>query len=191
VIIVKLGGSLYASPHLKEWCDQLASIHQQSVVIVPGGGPFADQVRDADSIWKLSDAVAHNMAVMGMQQFGCLLAHLNTDLKVIETINSISSTGAMVWLPYNDVVAECDYPKDWRTTSDSLALWLACKLSANHLCLIKSAKIDCKSTHQLIDSDLVDNYFPIAANNYSGQVHFYHASQSTNFLKDINNGKFN
>ncbi len=191
MIVVKIGGSLYASPYLKKWCDRLANIHQQSVVIVPGGGPFADQVRDADNKWKLSEAVAHEMAVMGMQQFGCLLAYLNNNLKVIETVKSIFSADAMIWLPYNDVVSECDYPKNWQTTSDSLALWLACKLSANHLCLVKSTQIDNKPTNQLIDSSLVDNYFSIAAKNYSGQIHFYCASQSNNFLKDVNNGKFN
>ena len=191
MIIVKIGGSLYSSPHLKAWCDQLASIHQQSIVIVPGGGPFADQIREVDNKWKLSDTLAHNMAVMSMQQFGCLLANVNKKLKIIDTINSISGTGAMLWLPYNDVVTECDYPENWQTTSDSLALWLACKSSANHLCLVKSAEIDDKSTDQLIDSDLVDSYFSTAAKNYSGQIHFYHASQSNHFLKDINNGKFN
>ncbi|MFK7794218.1 MAG: uridylate kinase [Gammaproteobacteria bacterium] len=190
MIIVKIGGSLYASSYLKQWCDRLASTHQQPIVIVPGGGPFADQVREVDHKWELSDTLAHEMAVMGMQQYGCLLTHINQELKVIETINSISDIGAMVWLPYNDVVAECDYPKNWQTTSDSLALWLACKISANHLCLIKSAEIDDKSTDELINSNLVDDYFPIAIKNYSGKTHFYHASQSNNFSQDIKNGKF-
>jgi aspartokinase-like uncharacterized kinase len=191
VIIVKIGGSLYASPHLKEWCEQLAEIHQQPIVIVPGGGPFTDQVRDADQKWKLSDAVAHNMAVMGMQQFGLLISSINNNIKPLETLNNIASENPVVWLPYKDVLADCGYPKNWQTTSDSLALWLACKLSADHLCLVKSAKVDNQSTEELASADIVDNYFSIAADNYSGSIHFYHASQATHFIKDLNNGKFN
>jgi aspartokinase-like uncharacterized kinase len=191
VIIVKVGGSLYASQYLKEWCDQLASIHQQPIIIVPGGGPFVDQVRDADKQWKLSDVVAHNMAVMGMQQFGLLMTSINDYLKPLENLNNIKNENPVVWLPYNDVLADCDYPKNWQTTSDSFALWLACKLSADHLCLVKSADVNNESIEQLASVDVVDNYFPIAADNYSGNIHFYHASHATHFLKDINNGKFN
>tara|TARA_R110002096_G_scaffold10092_7_gene39116 strand:+ start:497 stop:1072 length:576 start_codon:yes stop_codon:yes gene_type:complete len=191
VIIVKIGGSLYASPHLKEWCDQLARIHQQTLVIVPGGGPFADQVRAANKQWNLSDAVAHDMAVMAMQQYGCLLANLNGSLKVANSFKDIQDTGSTIWLPYSDVISECDYPKNWQTTSDSLALWLACKLSANHLCLVKSCEVDDSLIQQLADSEQVDGYFSTAARKFLGQTHFYHASQSTKFLNDVNNGKFN
>ena len=191
MIIVKVGGSLYASPYLKQWCDQLASIHPQPIIIVPGGGPFADQVRDVDQQWNLSEVVAHNMAVMGMQQFGLLISAINKNIEPLDTIKKITNETPVVWLPYQDVLTDCDYPKNWHTTSDSLALWLACNLSANHLCLVKSATIDDQSTQQLMSSDLVDNYFSTAVGNYSGHVHFYHASDSSHFVKDINNGKFN
>ena len=191
MIIVKLGGSLYASPYLKQWCDQLASIHQQSIVIVPGGGPFVDQVRDADKQWNLSEATAHEMAVIGMQQFGLLIGDINQKIKPLETINNVTSRNPFVWLPYQDVLDDCDYPKNWQTTSDSLALWLACKLSAGHLCLVKSTDMDDQSSEQLADSDLVDDYFSTAMANYLGHIHFYHASHATHFINDLNNGKFN
>ena len=90
MIIVKVGGSLYASPYLKQWCDQLASIHQQPIIIVPGGGPFADQVRDVDQQWNLSEVVAHNMAVMGMQQFGLLISAINKNIEPLDTIKKIT-----------------------------------------------------------------------------------------------------
>jgi aspartokinase-like uncharacterized kinase len=191
VILVKIGGSLYASAYLKQWCDQLASVHQQKIVIVPGGGPFADQVRDADKQWKLSAAVAHSMAVMGMQQFGLLISSINENIYLLETVNAITNKNPAVWLPYQDVLNDCNYPKNWQTTSDSLALWLANKLSAHHICFIKSAEINNQTTEQIISSDLVDDYFPTAAANYSGNIHFYHASHATNFVNDLNNGKFN
>ncbi|MDW3094949.1 MAG: amino acid kinase [Gammaproteobacteria bacterium] len=190
MIIIKIGGSLYSSSYLKEWCDQLAGI-KVPIIIVPGGGPFADQVRDVDNKWHLSDNTAHNMAVMGMQQFGCLLININNKLSPLESSNNLFADKPYVWLPYQDLSTECDYPRNWQITSDSLAVWLACKMSASHLCLVKSAQIDIYSTDQYISTELVDSYFSDATKNYSGQIHFYHASQSQHFISDINNGKFN
>lgn len=189
MIIIKIGGSLYSSDHLREWCDLIASI-QLPIVIVPGGGPFADQVREADNKWKLSDIIAHNMSVMGMQQFGSLLLNINNNLSPLVSANDAIEAKSYVWMPHNDVSTECNYPHNWQTTSDSLAVWLACKLSASHLCLVKSAQIESCSTEQLLSSELVDGYFSQAVKNYAGQIHFYHASQSIDYLTDINNGKF-
>ncbi len=36
------------------------------VVIVSGGGPFADQVRDAQKRWKFNDQQAHQIALHAM-----------------------------------------------------------------------------------------------------------------------------
>lgn len=190
MVIVKLGGSLYLSPYLKTWCDQIARIHSDTVIIVPGGGPFADQVRDADAQWNLSKAISHKMAVMGMQQFGLLMLNFNKNLKSIESIKGEINLGAGVWMPYKDVVEYCDYPANWQTTSDSLALWLADELTASHLCIVKSANVLDVSPEQIVESDVVDDNFSIAVKEFSGSVHFYHSSQADLFANDVNNGKF-
>ena len=64
------------------------------------------------------------------------------------------------------------------------------QLSADHLCLVKSAQIDNKTTEQLVSSDLVDDYFSIAKDNFLGQIHFYHSSSSKKFMEDLHNEKF-
>ena len=190
MIVVKMGGSLYSSPHLQEWINELAAISQQTIVIVPGGGPFAEQVRDADAKWGLADDVAHHMAVLGMQQFGYMLTSLNANIASIESFRDVVGKGTYVWLPSKDVNTECHYPEDWQTTSDSLAIWLACQLSAQHLCLVKSADIK-KTTEQLVNSDLVDDYFSTAMDSYSGEIHFYHSSLAKKFMEDLRNEKLN
>ena len=43
-IVVKLGGSHAFATHLRAWLDALAQAGG-NVVVVPGGGPFADAVR--------------------------------------------------------------------------------------------------------------------------------------------------
>ena len=55
MLVVKLGGSLYGSQYVSQWLHQLAQLKTQKVVIVPGGGPFADCVRDADQAHHLSN----------------------------------------------------------------------------------------------------------------------------------------
>lgn len=190
MIIVKLGGSLYASAELKLWCDYLANTQQLQVIIVPGGGPFADQVRHASSQWNLSELNAHKMAMLAMQQYGLLISNLNTNLIPIDSYEDINSHTHCVWMPFRDVLNECDYPENWQTSSDSLALWLANKLSVKHLCIVKSAQIEDKSNSQLIHSNIVDEYFPVAAKKYLGSIHFYCVSQFKKFLNDIHHGKF-
>ena len=45
-LVVKLGGSLHASPALAHWLTALKR-YPRPLTIVPGGGPFADAVRAA------------------------------------------------------------------------------------------------------------------------------------------------
>ena len=44
------------------------------IVVVPGGGPFADAVRDFDRSLGLSPHTAHWMALLAMDQYGHVLA---------------------------------------------------------------------------------------------------------------------
>jgi len=61
LIVVKLGGSLLADP--QQWRAALSTLTSAAksyrLVIVPGGGPFADVVRSIDERFRLSDDAAH------------------------------------------------------------------------------------------------------------------------------------
>ncbi len=181
MIVVKIGGSLCTSPpYLKNWLDQLALIKSEDVVIVPGGGPFADQVRTASAEWKISDEISHQMAVLAMQEFSLLMMGINKTLVPLHSYKDVSiNSGVKVWMPYSDVCDECNYPQNWQTTSDSLAVWLAVKLSADELYIVKSAEINNKSTDELVNSDWVDDYFAKAIMQFNGKVKFFHSSQSS------------
>ena len=49
------------------------------MVIVPGGGAFADQVRLAQQHWQFDDKTAHSMAILAMQQMALLFKGLKGD----------------------------------------------------------------------------------------------------------------
>ncbi len=142
--VVKVGGSLLGSPELERWLKIFVKFSDGNIIIVPGGGVFADAVRDAQKLSKISDACAHRLAVLAMDQFGLLLANLNpllaTAASELEIAERTWQHRAIVWLPSKMVLVEDSIPQSWDVTSDSLAAWLAEKLDAQHLILLKSDK---------------------------------------------------
>lgn len=163
--IIKLGGSLLGSAELARWLELFAHYGDGQLVIVPGGGIFADAVRESQKRSHCSDEVAHRMAVMAMDQYGVLLAGLNPALVTASSELEIAERGwqhrAIVWLPSAMVNADDTIPTNWQLSSDSLAAWLAAKLNAEHLVIVKSARPDAAqaSVRDLIDSGLVDAHF--------------------------------
>ena len=86
--VVKLGGSHATGPHLKDWLNAIAA-EAGSIAIVPGGGPFAQAVREAQAPIGYDDRAAHVMALMAMAQFGVALASLNPALELTTSRSAI------------------------------------------------------------------------------------------------------
>lgn len=141
--IVKLGGSLYDAPQLREWTSALAAHWAGRVVVVPGGGPYADQVRAAQRLWQFDDGIAHRMALLAMDQFGMQLCGLGEGLVPVQTpadMPALLQAGQIpVWLPAQCLTGNPAIPESWDISSDSIALWLAGILAAQGLLLVKSA----------------------------------------------------
>ena len=142
VWVVKVGGSLLGSPELERWLGLFAKFSDGNIIIVPGGGVFADAVRHAQKVSKISEECAHKLAVLAMDQFGLLLANMNPDLAVAKTEMEIDERTwqhrCIIWLPSQMVLADDSIPKSWDVTSDSIAAWLAEKVNAQQLVLVKS-----------------------------------------------------
>jgi 5-(aminomethyl)-3-furanmethanol phosphate kinase len=142
--VVKIGGSLLGSPELERWLEIFVKFSDGKIIIVPGGGVFADAVRNAQKISNITDAAAHRLAVLAMDQYGHLLHSLNPHLATAASECEIDERTwqhrAIVWLPSQMVLADDTIPQNWDVTSDSIAAWLATKLNAKHLVLLKSDK---------------------------------------------------
>jgi aspartokinase-like uncharacterized kinase len=143
--IVKIGGSLAADESLQDWLDVIAGRGGGRVVLVPGGGDFADLVRDAQDAFAFSDAVAHRMAILAMEQFGLMLSGLQPELVPVESLEALHAVvrhgRVPVWLPGSMTKGALDVPASWDVTSDSLAAWLAATLNAERLVLVKACAI--------------------------------------------------
>jgi aspartokinase-like uncharacterized kinase len=138
--IVKLGGSMAADAVLDEWIAALAG-SGAPLVIVPGGGPFADQVRAAQKRMGFSDRAAHAMAILAMDQFGHVILDRDdrlTPARSLQDMECALQDGKIaVWLPSSLAIPASDIRASWDITSDALAAWLAGKLGADALLLVK------------------------------------------------------
>lgn len=162
--IVKLGGSHASSPHLKDWLKAIAA-EAGSIVIVPGGGPFADAVRTAQVSIGYHDRAAHAMALMAMTQFGLALASLNPALRLAASrsaiLRALKDRKVPVWSPER-IARAAALPETWDLTSDSLAAWLAGALKASQLVVVKHGRFETATVnaHDLAARGVVDRLFP-------------------------------
>ena len=167
--VIKLGGSLLSSGSLKEWLSIIVEHGAGKVVIVPGGGIFADQVRNAQQKLKFDYKAAHQMALLAMEQYAHLLQSYAPDLSLSDSIEEIEKAISLnqvpVWLPFKMINPCQDVSINWNLTSDSLAIWLADKLNVEHTMLVKSVSASNTDygnakARQLSESEMVDKDFP-------------------------------
>ena len=163
--VVKLGGSLLRDPLLPAWLSRLAAQAAWQTVIVPGGGPFADAARAVQKEWRVNDVCAHNMAVLGMAQSAHLLHGLEPRLALADSDASLRACldagRAAIWLPLSLQRAAPDALTTWDVTSDSLAAWLALRLGARSVVLVKSCPVPPQATPDaLATAGIVDRAFP-------------------------------
>ena len=190
MIILKLGGSLLSKPILQEWLTLAAEQGKGQVVIVPGGGVFADQVRETQQQWHYNDAIAHQMAILAMHQMALLFQGLSAELVLIEKIENIRPTlqahKVVVWLPLMAELNALNIPATWDVTSDSLAAYLGQELVAKQLILVKSAKIiDSDNMQQWTEKGLVDKALSATVNKLNIAVECLQSDQLPQFKQRL------
>jgi 5-(aminomethyl)-3-furanmethanol phosphate kinase len=165
LIVVKLGGSLHRDPMLPQWLRLLCGMGRGKAVIVPGGGAFADLVREHQAHWGFNDLSAHNMAVLAMMQSALMMQAMAEGMMkgagerpaeggqpaaskamVLAATpaairRSLRDDRVVIWLPRNWLRQQRDGMTHWGATSDSLAAALASSLGADRLVLVKSCEI--------------------------------------------------
>jgi hypothetical protein len=139
--VLKVGGSLADHPaSLRKLCKELASLAENyRLLIVPGGGKFADNVREFDKAYMLSNTVSHRMAVLAMDQYGLLLSDITPNSYVVDSLEQTKKTPRKrlpILLPSRHILSEEPLEHSWDITSDSIAAYIAGVIHAKKLVLI-------------------------------------------------------
>ncbi|MBC7115359.1 MAG: hypothetical protein H5T47_07040 [Archaeoglobi archaeon] len=123
--VVKIGGSLFREGrgivrYLRDHAEEI----EEQIVLVPGGGIFADLVRSVE----IDDEAAHWMAILGMEQYGYYLSS-----GIIPAFDDFSEERIYMLLPYRLMKERDPLPHSWDVTSDSIGAWIARELSAEYI----------------------------------------------------------
>jgi aspartokinase-like uncharacterized kinase len=141
-VVIKIGGRLLAHPEgLDATLAALAAVAKEvPILVVPGGGAFADAIRDADRRFGLSEEAAHWMAVLAMDQYAHLIAsRLSNASLVLRPGDAVMLKDGQipVLAPYQWLREADPLPHSWDVTSDSISAWVAGQIGATRLVLVK------------------------------------------------------
>ena len=154
--IVKLGGSLL---DLEDLVDSLivAIADLELPVVMTGGGPPADLVRQWNECGLISHREAHQLAVAAMSLNALQLAHTDTRLALVGSRSEAMEASTCGQIAILDIARVLpveqserrglpSIPESWDATSDSIAAWLARAWHAE-LRLLKSASPGTRPDH--------------------------------------------
>jgi aspartokinase-like uncharacterized kinase len=176
VTVVKVGGSLLDWPELPRRLIQfLEQQHAKDPDFRPallcGGGPFADSIRRLDRTHHLGDFAAHRLAIQAMDLASTVLVCLLPGALGIDRAEALDEEMAPDDVPMlipSMILDELEskqaapFPPSWDVSSDTLAAWVASRLQARSLVLLKSASLPADATRDLAARlKLVDPFFPL------------------------------
>ena len=184
--VVKVGGSLYDHPRLGPGLLAFLETLPAPVLLVPGGGPFADAVRQLDAVHRLGEEAAHWLALRSLDAAAEFLRRITLSLPPLPRSAALRSRGSghdgsrLNVLDAFAFAVEDDsrpgaLPHSWAVTSDSIAARAAVVYQAARLIVLKSTDIPPGTP------------WPIAAANGWVDAHFPHVAADAPFRIEVVN----
>lgn len=173
MIVVKVGGSLYDHPRLGAGLSQWAGRFAGPVLLIPGGGAFADAARRLDRTHELGEEKSHWLALRAVSLAAHFLAGLLPGAVIVQVPGQPFGLGVLDGFTFcaKDERFSGSLPHSWDVTSDSLAARAAAVFRADRLVLLKSIDVPPgTSWEDAADRGWVDRYFPAAVRDFDGRV---------------------
>jgi aspartokinase-like uncharacterized kinase len=147
IAIFKIGGNVIENPNnLESTMSQLTQLYEenllQKIIIIPGGGSYANFIRMIEGDLELGDDLVHWMATYSMNYNGMELNRKYPKLDCIENLKQFQDVDKKfcIFLPYTYLRDNDVLPHSWDVTSDSITLYIAYKLQLNRCFLIKDVE---------------------------------------------------
>ncbi|HEV3162986.1 MAG TPA: uridylate kinase [Isosphaeraceae bacterium] len=174
LVVVKVGGSLLGWNLFPErLADFLSRRRSERLVLIMGGGPAADLIRDLDRCHGLGETASHALALRALDLTAYVLADLLRGVRVVRATEALDAVwreghtpilAPSLFLELDDRTSADPLPHTWEITSDSIAARLATHLGAAELVLLKSAPLPAGTDRaEAARLGLVDAAFPASA----------------------------
>ena len=163
-LVAKVGGSLFDLPDLKQRLQQWLKSVSGQVLLISGGGPSAEAIRQLHRIHRLPEEVSHWLAIRMMSVNGHFLkVLLGASAKNYQVLDAFSFCS-------EDETRQGALPHSWRVTSDSIAARVA-QIYGVPLVLLKSTDLPAgMSWREASTMGLVDDAFPEVAPEQTGWI---------------------
>ncbi len=161
MMVVKVGGSLFDHPKLAPTlADWLKMQSETKILLVAGGGRFADAVREMDRIHTLGEDAAHWAALASLAAPTAVLKAMLLPYNLPKQLELIDCLA----FAQRDDDKLLSLPHTWQVTTDSLAARIAVVHDCQRLVLLKSCDIPKGTPWKVaVKNGWVDEHFPTIA----------------------------
>lgn len=169
-IVFKLGGSLLDLPDLVTRLRRVLCIRPDRFpILVVGGGMVTDVVRHWSTVFQLTDANSHDLAIDSLDLTAQLIQVLMPEFLLVRSHRQLelameTNRPALVcikcFMKWLDTRSN-HLPHNWSVTSDSIAAAVAIEWGADELVLLKSIDVNPDTSfNDWATEGLVDPCFP-------------------------------
>jgi aspartokinase-like uncharacterized kinase len=142
--IIKIGGSVFANcrDSIQPLFKTISALGRNfRLVVTPGGGSFADEVRRVYKELNLSESTAHWMAILAINQMAFMINEFLEGSRVVFDVSDARRVTkghrVPILAPFRLMFNRDPLPHTWDVTSDSIAAYIAKSMGARLLILVK------------------------------------------------------
>ena len=172
-IIAKIGGKILENQdNLDHTLNQFRTlIYDKKVInkliLIPGGGSYANFVRILDKKLDIGDNLSHWMAIFAMNSNGGAISQAYREIKSIKEFEMLKEgkDPISIFLPFDFLFQTDELPHSWAVSSDSITVYMARKLGLRECFLIKDVDGILTNNNEVIRELSIQEYIKLKNSN--------------------------